>query len=313
MQGERAKRASLCDRRECEATTNPLLIHSCSRASLKMRTISLRSAQHANRKRFQSNEVGGLSFFVFQRVMLGEGVGKHSIKTIELLESDILDIESCFIGESVFGTNLEGVLRKELFTRSPAAAMPPPGSLLMNGKTGVPIILQLLCKTIMELGAEKCEGIFRLAALKDDIDWAITEIKGGDYRPINCDVVSKVSVTECLLAADLLKTWLRQMSERLFGYELYEKCVAVGRSRDGSEAVAILKLLRPANRACVVFLCRFLKKLSLAHNVTKMTSENLALVFAPNLLKSEGDDPMSFALNSDAEKRFLLYLIENVE
>jgi len=34
--GERAKRASLVTE-ECEATTNPLLIHSCSRASLKMR------------------------------------------------------------------------------------------------------------------------------------------------------------------------------------------------------------------------------------------------------------------------------------
>ena len=44
LRGERAKRA-LCDRRECQATTNPLLNlnlnlnpnHSCSRASLKMR------------------------------------------------------------------------------------------------------------------------------------------------------------------------------------------------------------------------------------------------------------------------------------
>ena len=30
---------------ECEATTNPLLNHSCTRASLKMRLASLRSAQ----------------------------------------------------------------------------------------------------------------------------------------------------------------------------------------------------------------------------------------------------------------------------
>ena len=35
---------------ECESTTNPLLNHSCSRASLKMRTISLHSARSADLK-----------------------------------------------------------------------------------------------------------------------------------------------------------------------------------------------------------------------------------------------------------------------
>ena len=43
------KRASLVTE-ECEATTNPLLIHSCSRASLKMRTISHEFARRSTGK-----------------------------------------------------------------------------------------------------------------------------------------------------------------------------------------------------------------------------------------------------------------------
>ena len=72
----------------------------------------------------------------------------------------------------------------------------------------------------------------------------------------------------------------------------------------------MLQLIKPSSRACVVFICNFLKKLSEAHAVTKMTVDNLALVFAPNLLKNPSNDPMVFATNSDSEKRFIKYLIE---
>ena len=42
--------------KECEATTNPLLVHSCSRASFKMR-FSLRSAQYKGRSKWWSGEI----------------------------------------------------------------------------------------------------------------------------------------------------------------------------------------------------------------------------------------------------------------
>ena len=53
-EGERSE-ASLVTK-ECEATTNPLLVHSCSRASFKMR-FSLRSAQYKGRSKWWSGEI----------------------------------------------------------------------------------------------------------------------------------------------------------------------------------------------------------------------------------------------------------------
>ena len=49
------ERASLVTE-ECEATTNPLLTHSCSRASLKMCLASLRSAQKEKEKEKEKTE-----------------------------------------------------------------------------------------------------------------------------------------------------------------------------------------------------------------------------------------------------------------
>jgi len=291
------------------------ILAACAAAYLPNSELCECVCKHANRKRFQSDAVGGLSFFVFQRVMLGEGKERGNgeggkVATIELNKDDIEDIESCYIPDSVYGVGLEGVLRKELFTRSPQAAMPPPQSLLMkDGMEGIPIILQLLCRTILQLGGANTEGIFRLAALKDDIDWIKEEISGGDYRAINLKVTSKPKVSDPLVAADLLKTWLREMPESLFEGSIYERCIAAGRSKTGKESLKMLQLIKPSSRACVVFICNFLKKLSEAHAVTKMTVDNLALVFAPNLLKNPSNDPMVFATNSDSEKRFIKYLI----
>lgn len=71
---------------------------------------------HANRRRFRSDCIGGLSFFVFQRIMLFAG-GKQSadeLEPIDVLDEDIQDIEDCYVPESIWGETLEATLRKEV-------------------------------------------------------------------------------------------------------------------------------------------------------------------------------------------------------
>ncbi|GMH57920.1 hypothetical protein TrRE_jg7124 [Triparma retinervis] len=223
---------------------------------------------HSNRRRFRPDAVGGLAFFVFQRIVMGDGGGEIEGDVVELGEEDVEDIEGCYVPEGVWGETLEGVLRKELFTRNATAAMPPPGQLMGDYKTGVPVILSLLTAAVDGLGGGEVEGIFRLAALKDDVDWIREEIRGGDYRAI--------------------------MSGSLEGYD-------------------VLADLDPAARACVDHLCGFLKRLSGRSGVTKMTTGNLALVFAPNLIKNPSEDPRVFAMHAESEKRFVAMLIEAQE
>lgn len=243
----------------------------------------------------------------------GDG-GEYEVDVLEIGDEDLEDIEGCYVGESVWGESLEGVLRKELFTRNTSAAMPPPGQLIFDYQRGVPVVMSLLTRAVTDLGGEEVEGIFRLAALKDDVDWIREEIKGCDYRAIM--PASEVAdydgprVRDPLVAADLLKSWLRSLKSPLIPSSLYDQCVNAGRSGDVSLALSVLPLLSPASRACVEHLCAFLKSLGAQSSVTKMNTGNLALVFAPNIIKSPSDDPRVFAMHAESEKRFVSMLID---
>ena len=243
----------------------------------------------------------------------GDG-GEYEVDVLEIGDEDLEDIEGCYVGESVWGESLEGVLRKELFTRNTSAAMPPPGQLIFDYQRGVPVVMSLLTRAVTDLGGEEVEGIFRLAALKDDVDWIREEIKGCDYRAIM--PASEVAdydgprVRDPLVAADLLKSWLRNLKSPLIPSSLYDQCVNAGRSGDVSLALSVLPLLSPASRACVEHICAFLKSLGAQSSVTKMNTGNLALVFAPNIIKSPSDDPRVFAMHAESEKRFVSMLID---
>jgi len=191
--------------------------------------------------------------------------------------------------------------------------MPPPGSLVFDYNSGVPVILSLLTSAVTKLRGDQVEGMFRVAALKDDVDWIRDEIKGGDYRSVMVGGLEGYDgpvVKDPIVAGDLLKSWLRALKTPLFPTDLYDRCVNAGRSGNSVQALGILPDLEPANRACVEHLCGFLAVLSRSAKKTKMTASNLALVFAPNLLKSPSDDPKVFAMHAESEKRFITLLIE---
>ena len=261
---------------------------------------------HANRRRFRADFVGGLSFFVFQRIILGDGQGEGAdVDPVELEDNDIRDIEECYVPASVFNGSLEATLRKELFTRNSSAAMPPPGALIFDYSRGVPVLLSLLTAAIFKLGGERVEGVFRVAAPKEDVDHAMREIEGGDYRAIAVGVEGEggdldknkgnsggykgFKVTNPLVAADLLERWLSRMKGSLIPMELYGRCVADGSSGSSPDfALDILKDLEPANRACIEHLCNFGYRLSLSAPRTKTGIGDVAQVFCPALLKIPG-------------------------
>ncbi|GMH81694.1 hypothetical protein TrVE_jg3089 [Triparma verrucosa] len=291
------------------------ILTACAAKFVPNRSLCECVCNHANRRRFRSDKIGGLSFFVFQRIMLYAG-GKEEedeLEPIDIGDDDIEDIEICFVPDSVWGQTLEATLRKELFTRNPSSTMPPPGSLVFDHSSGVPVIISLLTTAVIRLGGESTEGIFREASNNDDLSYFRDQIMGGDYRSITLGGGSDVPVVDNVhVAADLLKSWLRSMTEPLFPPSLYESCVDAGRAKTSQKARKILKKLEPANRACVEHLCVFLKNLSRHVEDTRMDESNFALVFHPNLLRNPGNDPMIFQQNSEYQRRFIHYLISDV-
>lgn len=145
----------------------------------------------------------------------------------------------------------------------------------------IPIILPFLADGILALGGTKSEGIFRVPGDGDAVSDLKLRIDKGYYTLDGFD--------DPTVLASLLKLWLRELCDPLVPEELYNDCIM--HSRDPEACVQIVHRLPTINRRVVLFVISFLQ-LFLEEKiqvVTKMTSANLALVMAPNLLRCNSD------------------------
>jgi hypothetical protein len=106
------------------------------------------------------------------------------------------------------------------------------------------------------------------------------------------------------------------MPEPLIPFALYDECVKIGGSNNLSGAMSLIsgergkELITPGSRATLRRLMHFCADLAKHESTTRMGGPNLALVFAPNLLKNQSNDPMIFARNAESEKNFVALLIQ---
>lgn len=76
----------------------------------------------------------------------------------------------------------------------------------------------------------------------------------------------------------------------------------------------VIEALQQVNYECLSFLMKFLHLVSSNCNVNKMTSANLALVIAPNIMKSANSDlnpSLASLLDTPVAARITQILIEN--
>jgi hypothetical protein len=93
--------------------------------------------------------------------------------------------------------------------------------------------------------------------------------------------------------ADLLKQYLRELPEPVFPYSLFGKIVLIekqyGEDEDMeawfSSMYTIIGQLPQPNFALLKFLCNFLDEVAQYENINAMSKRNLAIVFAPSLLR----------------------------
>jgi Rho GTPase-activating protein 39 len=127
-----------------------------------------------------------------------------------------------------------------------------------------------------------------------------------------------------------LKLWYRELYNPLIPDEFYEECV---QTDDPKEVMAIIDRIPPLNRLVTIaehlicfqfliffhqqvltYLIHFLQDFSNPEVVisTKMDSSNLAMVFAPNLLRCTSNDPKIILENTRKEMNFIRALITNM-
>ncbi|KAF7259812.1 hypothetical protein EG68_03025 [Paragonimus skrjabini miyazakii] len=134
-----------------------------------------------------------------------------------------------------------------------------------------------------------CEGVFRKCGAQNVIQELADAYDVAATGPILQPDQHNVHV-----AAGLLKLYLRELPEPIIPFDFYERLKATGfHIADGQDLTVLIRTLEmlPApNYHLLQFLCQFLFEVSKYAQSNLMTIENLASVFAPNVLRlADGD------------------------
>ncbi|EDQ89677.1 uncharacterized protein MONBRDRAFT_25265 [Monosiga brevicollis MX1] len=160
----------------------------------------------------------------------------------------------------------------------------------------IPLVVRELCQAVLREGGARTEGIFRVPG---DID-AVNALK------LRMDKQQGVGeLPDPHVPASAIKLWFRELAEPVIPAELYEECIAS--SNDTAASVAVVDKLPPVNRTLVLVITRFLQEIGQQENqaYTKMSHDNLAMVWAPNYLRCPSDDPMVIFNNTKKEMCFV--------
>ncbi|KAG2393135.1 hypothetical protein C9374_009712 [Naegleria lovaniensis] len=156
------------------------------------------------------------------------------------------------------------------------------------------------------------EGLFRVSTSKDCLDKVISELE----HDINLDVnFDKYGVH---LAAALLKIYFRELSDPLLTFDCYGMFIAAERIPDEGARLEtikkVVKFLPPNYYTTLKMLCEFLHLVSQNSKSNKMTADNLAIVFAPNILRERGElDVMDLMRHAKWINHLTKTLIENTD
>ena len=151
----------------------------------------------------------------------------------------------------------------------------------------IPNLINKTIQFLLEYGA-KTEGIFRIPG---------DNIVVNDYKRLFDCGEADIDLHSCSVhdVAALLKLFLRQMPEPLFVYSVYNRLLEIYKPQEAREPqqlqnfAEIIAKLPKNNRLALRKLLAFLFHLATFSTQTKMGISNLALVFAPNIIRPEVD------------------------
>lgn len=137
-------------------------------------------------------------------------------------------------------------------------------------KAPFPILLHHFCEKLFELGAEKSQGIFRLAGSRVNINRTYPKAnQGEDFMNIPINDLSSI-----------LKKWFSKQPGRLIDSQQMEILKILTSDEEYTQFADSLPELA---KNVLKYLIGFLRKLALAEEITKMNAQNLSMVFAPNI------------------------------
>ncbi|XP_072166346.1 uncharacterized protein [Diadema setosum] len=156
------------------------------------------------------------------------------------------------------------------------------GEHLLNTGTEIPLVVRKCTEFIEEHGI--CDGIYRLSGvasnvqyLRDQFDSENTPSLEEYKKDIHC-------------VSSVCKLYFRELPNPLLTYQLYQKFEEAAMSGDDNRLVKMhdtVQQLPPPHYRTLQFLIRHLSLMSSHASETGMNIKNLAIVWAPNLLRSK--------------------------
>ncbi|KAM8817204.1 rho GTPase-activating protein 32 isoform 1-T1 [Rhynchonycteris naso] len=167
------------------------------------------------------------------------------------------------------------------------------GEHLLNSGFEVPQVLQSCTAFIERYGI--VDGIYRLSGVASNIQRLRHEFDS-EHVP---DLTKEPYVQDIHSVGSLCKLYFRELPNPLLTYQLYEKFSdAVSAATDEERLLKIhdvIQQLPPPHYRTLEFLMRHLSLLADYCSITNMHAKNLAIVWAPNLLRSKQIESACFS------------------
>ncbi|XP_071106222.1 rho GTPase-activating protein 24-like isoform X2 [Haliotis cracherodii] len=231
-----------------------------------------------------------------ETVMLCASTGEERLGWVK----DLRYVLYADIGGAIFGQNLEEAMK---FTHS-------------EGKQ-IPAIIEKCVEFLYANGLE-VEGIFRLPGrtslireLKEKFDCA----EAVSFDMLQPDVNS---------VASLLKLYFRELPESIIPCKLYQRYMNhalrfIDAKNEETQDKCVAELQgampdMPKDNYCILkYLCKFLHDIGEKSDINKMTVNNLATVFGPNIIRHMDDNPELFMVTADLTQKLAYMMIKNFE
>lgn len=194
-------------------------------------------------------------------------------------------------GGGIFGQKLEETVRYER----------------RFGNKLAPMLVEQCVDFIRQWGLRE-EGLFRLPGQANLVKELQDAFDCGEKPSFDCN-------TDVHTVASLLKLYLRELPEPVIPFQKYDDFLASAKllSKDDEMGMKELKRLvdslPPVNYNLLKYICRFLDEVQSYSGVNKMSVQNLATVFGPNILRPKIEDPVAIMEGTVLVQQLMAVLI----
>ncbi|XP_054612259.1 rho GTPase-activating protein 24 isoform X2 [Dunckerocampus dactyliophorus] len=194
-------------------------------------------------------------------------------------------------GGGIFGQKLEETVRYER----------------RFGNKLAPMLVEQCVDFIRQRGLHE-EGLFRLPGQANLVKELQDAFDCGEKPLFDCN-------TDVHTVASLLKLYLRELPEPVIPFHKYDDFLSctklLGKDDDTGmrELRKLVQGLPPVNYNLLKYICRFLDEVQSYSGVNKMSVQNLATVFGPNILRPKVQDPVAIMEGTVLVQQLMALLI----